>query len=226
MSSFLQSGDLPYLQRLSGILGRKLTFVDLETTGLVHEHDFAIIEIGLISIFPDRFEEKSALINPGMRIPRHITNITGITDDMVRGKKSFKDFTAFFKKVAYQDVLMGFNSRSFDSKGLERMGKYHGTPYVFSNQIDVRHWFLKQRNHLLGQSSQKGSLIEACQFFKINLSGNAHRAAYDIAITALLAEKLLQTHSFSSPFLLNEIQKMNCLLSKGRFQDYLGKNKY
>lgn len=221
MNSFLKPGDLPYLQKLSGILGRKLTFVDLETTGLVHQYDFAIIEIGLISIFPDRFEEKSALINPGMKIPPHITGITGITDDMVRGKKSFKEFTSFFKKVAYQDVLMGFNSRSFDSKGLERMGKFHGNPYVFSNQIDVRHWFLKQRNNLLGQNSQKGSLIEACQFFQINLGGNAHRAAYDIAITALLAEKLLQKHNFSSPFLLGEIQKMNCLMSKGRFQEFL-----
>ena len=36
--------SLPKLQELSAYLNKPLTFIDLETTGRVHEYNFAIIE--------------------------------------------------------------------------------------------------------------------------------------------------------------------------------------
>lgn len=57
--------------------------LDIETTGLDPEKD-AIIEIGAVRFSGKRIEgEWSALINPGRRIPPFITQLTGITDQMV-----------------------------------------------------------------------------------------------------------------------------------------------
>ncbi len=67
-NQFLENVDLVYLKTLSKILNRPLTFVDLEATGLVHEPNFAIIEIGLVSITPTHVIERSSLVDPEMKI--------------------------------------------------------------------------------------------------------------------------------------------------------------
>jgi DNA polymerase-3 subunit epsilon/ATP-dependent DNA helicase DinG len=57
--------------------------LDIETTGLDPKKD-AIIEIGAVLFNDRRVEgEWSTLINPGRRIPPFITQLTGITDQMV-----------------------------------------------------------------------------------------------------------------------------------------------
>ena len=66
---------------------RTLVALDIETTGLEYKTD-RIIEIGAV-----RFSEKgveaefNTLINPGIRIPPFISQLTGISDAMVRGKQ-------------------------------------------------------------------------------------------------------------------------------------------
>src|SRR5690606_30382277 len=57
--------------------------IDIETTGLDPTKD-AIIEIGAVRFNERRIEaEWSTLIQPGRRIPPFITQLTGITDQMV-----------------------------------------------------------------------------------------------------------------------------------------------
>ena len=58
--------------------------LDIESTGVDPEND-AILEIGAIRFDGKRIEgEWSSLINPGRRVPPFITQLTGITDNMVR----------------------------------------------------------------------------------------------------------------------------------------------
>jgi DNA polymerase-3 subunit epsilon/ATP-dependent DNA helicase DinG len=58
--------------------------LDLETTGLDNARD-AILEIGVVKFRGDEVvEEWQALIDPGRSIPPNITQLTGITDEMVR----------------------------------------------------------------------------------------------------------------------------------------------
>lgn len=217
---FLTDVKLPYLQTLSYILDRPLTFVDLEATGLVHEPNFSIIEIGLVSITPTQILEKSSLVNPGIKIPPFIIELTGITNDMVKDKKSFKHFNPYFKKISQGHILLGFNSKAYDSIGLSKMGLKYGLSYSFHNQIDIRYLFTKNRNELLNIKSQKGSLDDACKFYQISLGdGHAHRAAYDIALTVLLAEKILSTHGLIS--LSSQIKKLSCPIIKSNFKIYL-----
>ena len=76
----------------------KLIFADVETTGFSREWD-SIIEIAAITVDKDfneidRFHE---YIYPGKSIPAKITEITGITNEMLTGKRNEKDvMTDFF----------------------------------------------------------------------------------------------------------------------------------
>lgn len=221
MDKYLTNHDLSGLQKLSSVLGRNLVFVDLETTGMVHERHFAIIEIGLVAITPDKVQEAGFLVDPQMRIPRHITELTGITNDMVRGKDTFHKYVKYFEKVAKHSILMGYNSKSFDSKGLEKMGRNLHVHYKFLNQIDVRYLFLRHRNKALGISNQSGSLVQSAQYHGIKLQGNAHRAGYDIALTALVAEQVIQKAGID--FLHEDVKKLQCEISKGNFSKFIGK---
>jgi DNA polymerase III epsilon subunit-like protein len=220
MNTFLHNEQLPYLKTLSQILQRPLTFVDLEATGLVHDPYFSIIEIGIVTITPDKIEEKSALIDPNMSIPPFITQITGITNAMVKGQKKFAHFNQYFNQIANNHILCGYNSKAYDSSGICKMARKHNSFYTFKNQLDFRYIFLRSRNSLLGTKSQKGSLSEAGAFYNVKtLSGDAHRAAYDIALTALLAEKILENHGLIC--LDKDIEKLDCVQSKQRYQHYL-----
>lgn len=219
MEKYLNNYSLKNLQKLSQAIKRPLTFVDLETTGLIHERDFAIIEIGVVHITQNSIVEESALIDPQMKIPPYITGITGITNDMVRGKKTFQTYIPYFEKIATNNVLCGFNSRPFDSKGIERVAKKFGKQFEFKNQIDVRQVFIKARNNMLGIKSQAGKLTEAGEFHNITLKGTAHRAAYDIALTVLLAEQIIKENKFGC--LSYELMKFDCERSKKLYNELL-----
>jgi len=64
--------------------------LDIETTGLDPQRD-AILEIGMVRFSGRRVEsEYSQLINPGRPIPPLITQLTGITNEMVRNAPPIK----------------------------------------------------------------------------------------------------------------------------------------
>ncbi|RKP50734.1 3'-5' exonuclease family protein [Trinickia fusca] len=65
-----------------------IVFVDLETTGgSVTDH--RITEIGVVEAGPQGISRWSTLVDPGQPIPPFIQQLTGITDDMVRGAPTF-----------------------------------------------------------------------------------------------------------------------------------------
>lgn len=224
MIKYLHNHNLNHLYKLSQVLNQDLTFIDLETTGMVHESNFALIEIGLINISHDRHEEKNSLINPKMKIPKYISEITNIYDHMVQDKPEFSHFAKYIYDISQKNILCGFNSKTFDSKGLEKMLILHNFSAKFSNQLDFRHVFLRSRKFFDNISGQHGSLTQACNHHNINLpKGIAHRAGYDIAITALLAEELLRKHGFG--IINKEIEKFANKESKERYYKHIVQEK-
>ena len=68
-------------------LNRPICFFDLETTGVNVVKD-RIVEISIIKINIDNTEEsKTWLINPEMPIPKIVSAIHGIDDEMVKSTK-------------------------------------------------------------------------------------------------------------------------------------------
>lgn len=222
MSNFLPT-SLPNLQKLSNILNKPITFIDLETTGMPFERHFAIIELGLVEITKDKLSEKGSFVNPRMKIPPHISEITHIYDHMVEGKKEFSHYASYLGKIADNHILCGYNSKTFDSKGLEKMLSKNRINSKFNNQLDFFHIFLRCRKYFDDIPGRSGNLTEACAYHDIHIPGQAHRASYDIAITALLAEKLLEKYGFG--ILHKDIEKFLDSDTKKLYYKYIVENR-
>ncbi|MDD2499016.1 MAG: 3'-5' exonuclease, partial [Desulfitobacteriaceae bacterium] len=92
--------------------------IDLETTGFNNKRE-KIIEIGAVRIDEGRItDEFSTLLNPECEIPEEITILTGITEDMVRGKPTISQVTSILEDFLGDAVLIAHNA-DFDRGLLE-----------------------------------------------------------------------------------------------------------
>lgn len=115
-----RKADLPALPKQVDLsmLPEQFVIVDLETTGLdPSKHE--IIEIGAIKVNRDSINHTTfqALLKPNKKIPKKITEITGITQDMVDKDgenlesvvREFTEFIGDLRLVAYNaEFDMGF----------------------------------------------------------------------------------------------------------------------
>ena len=93
--------------------------LDIETTGLDSQTD-AIIEIGAVRFKGNRVEaEFSQLINPGRPVPPFITQLTGITDQMIRTSPPLREVLPGLADFAGDFPILGHNVR-FDLGFLRR----------------------------------------------------------------------------------------------------------
>jgi len=161
---------------------RTLLVLDTETTGLEAAKE-KVIELALLRVAVDTatglpvgpVQVYDGLEDPGRAIPPAITDITGITDAMVRGQRL--DEALIAQMMVGVDLVVAHNA-GFDRPFVEaRLPEFARLPWACS--------FADLDWKALGQSSAKlESLALACGWFY-----DAHRAETDChALLAVLAQ--------------------------------------
>ncbi|HFE66112.1 MAG TPA: hypothetical protein ENJ93_02520, partial [Chloroflexi bacterium] len=83
--------------------------IDIETTGLDPRSD-AIIEVAAVALQGnDILDEFTTLVNPHREIPPHITQMTGITDEMVSDAPTMFKARSRLRAILGDHVLVGHN---------------------------------------------------------------------------------------------------------------------
>ena len=101
---------------------------DLETTGLNVETDY-IIEIGALKVIDGKVCERfMEFLKPPVSISPMITNITGITNEMVAGARNTRDIIRDFVEFCDDFVLVGHNIM-FDYKFSKKYANQYGLSF-------------------------------------------------------------------------------------------------
>jgi DNA polymerase-3 subunit epsilon len=112
--------------------------VDVETTGLIPGHD-RIVEIGAVafSVGSGVEAELSELVDPGIPIPRDASRVSGITDEMVRGRPTVAGPLAALLAFLGDGVPMAHNA-PFDAGFLAADAARLGLAASSTPVIDTR----------------------------------------------------------------------------------------
>ena len=160
-------------------LTKPLVIFDLETTGLDLVKD-RIIQISYIKVYPDGKEERgNELINPEKHIEPIITQLTGISDEDVKDKPTFKQLAQKLSDQFTGSDFAGFNSNNFDIPLLAEEFLRAGIDFDFSKckLIDACSIFRKM---------ERRNLASAYKFYcgrKMEEDFEAHRADQDTEAT-------------------------------------------
>lgn len=160
-------------------LNKPIVIFDLETTGLDIVKD-RIIQISYIKVSPDGSEKRNNLfVNPGMKIPGNITELTGISNEMVVDKPTFKEIAQKLNEEFTGCDFAGFNSNHFDIPMLAEEFLRANIDFNFDKcrLIDVQTIFHKM---------ERRNLAAAYKFYcgrKMEDDFEAHRADNDTEAT-------------------------------------------
>ncbi len=151
---------------------------DLETTGLSSRSD-SIIEIGAVIMKNgkevDRFQ---TFVDPERTLDRKIVELTGITDEMLKGAPKIEEVLPKFLAFCGERVLVAHNS-DFDTGFVRAACEKLGLPYTFTAADTL----------ILAQN-----LMPQLNKFKLDIVANAlslpefnhHRAADDAVICGMI----------------------------------------
>lgn len=156
--------------------------LDLEMTGLSAKTD-QIIEIGAVKIKDNQVvDTMSCLVNPRCKIPTRVSELTGITDEMVAAGRDRDEAVAELLSFLEGHILVGQNV-NFDYSFLKQWAVNHKRP-LEAMACDT----LKLARVLL-PAEQPKKLESLCTYFEIERKED-HRALADAIETWQVFERL------------------------------------
>ncbi len=165
-------------------LNEEYVAFDLETTGLAPRHD-RIIEIGAVlmkqGVEIDRFQ---TFVDPGCRLDKETTDLTGITDEMLKGAPSIDEAMPKFLEFAAGRTLVAHNAR-FDTTFIYRECHRLGLEFQ-ANSVDT----LILAQCLMPELNQHKLNIVAKAFDMGDF--NHHRAGDDALVCGKILWKLFE----------------------------------
>ncbi len=177
---------------------------DLETTGL-NERKCRIIEIGAVRVnggkIVDRFSE---FVNPGVPIPFEITELTSITDNMVRDAESIETLLPKFHEFCRGAIMVAHNA-DFDTgviySNCERLSE--NWKFTYMDTMPMARFLLpKLKKFGLDPVAKALDLVNE----------HHHRAVDDAEVTAKIFLKfhdMLKDRGINTLIELNEAGVMN-----------------
>lgn len=177
----------------------KFISFDLETTGLKSKSN-AITEVAFIKFDGGQVVDKLvSLVNPEQPISQEITNITGITEDMIKDKPNFKTLAPQISAFIGNDLLVAYNA-PYD-KGFLNVGFYNSGIHSHFNALICAMSLTAKAKGL----SYWPKLAEALTLWSIPLEGdNFHRAEFDAYHNGLIFQKAIES---VDPKLLQDLEK-------------------
>lgn len=165
--------------------------IDLETTGLQPKTD-KIIEIGAWKVVNGEVADSfHSMVNPYLQLPERITELTGITDGLV---KDAPDISEVIHDVVIfcEDMLLLGHHIIFDYSFLKKAAVNADLDFECRG-IDT----LKLCRRFMPESEKK-NLEQACFYFSVERIG-AHRALTDAKDVHNLYQKLRMVYAGNHP---------------------------
>ncbi|ANE49913.1 3'-5' exonuclease [Flavisolibacter tropicus] len=158
-------------------LKKPLAFIDIEATGTNVSTD-RIVEIAIIKHLPDGNRTvKRKIINPQMPIPKNISEIHGITDEMVKDAPTFKQTAQEIKQFLDGCDLSFYNAYRLDMPILVEEFIRADVDFDMKNRkvVDVQKIF---------HQMEQRTLSAAYRFYCNKELDGAHGAEVDATATA------------------------------------------
>ncbi|MFI3324587.1 MAG: PolC-type DNA polymerase III [Clostridia bacterium] len=192
----------------SSLMGEFICF-DLETTGLSPNKD-RITEIGAVRVVDNKIVDTfGTFVNPLMPISEKITEITGITDNMVKDAPQELDaVTSFLKFCGDNPVLVAHNA-DFDMSFIKAVLKRNAIENSFTYIDTVR------MSRTLLSDLKNAKLDTVAKYLKLG-DFNHHRAVDDATILAEIFKNFLTR--LSEDYKLSNINEINSSLVGGDYK--------
>ncbi|KMT23073.1 PolC-type DNA polymerase III [Clostridium cylindrosporum] len=165
-------------------LDNEFVVFDIETTGL-NKSSEEITEIGAVKVKDMKIIDTfSALINPLKPIPYEITNLTGITNEMVKDKDTIKEVMPRFLDFIGDCPVVAHNAK-FDTGFIKEKCSRESLEFnsTIIDTLTLSRWLVK--------GIKKYKLNILAQHFNVQLE-NHHRAVDDAKATAEIFIKLIE----------------------------------
>lgn len=186
MEAYYVNDSVPVVQgSATGPLSGELIVFDIETTGLSAQND-RITEIGAVRMRGGEIlEEFDVFVNPERAIPPRITELTGITDEMVKdAPREAEALEAFYAFCGEAHVLVAHNA-SFDTGFIKNAAARCNMEYPFTGMDTVaiaRSLYPHLKNHKLDTVA---AYLKLPPF-------NHHRACDDARVLAQIMQHLIK----------------------------------
>lgn len=196
--------DVAYGDGRGSLRGSFISF-DIETTGLSPKED-CITEIGAVKIENGAVTQVfNTFADPQRPIPPKITQLTGITDDMVRGAPSQGEAVQAFLNFAGNLPLIAHNAHGFDIRFIRVAAQVAGLPFhnPYIDTLPLAQAMYKLKNYKLDTVANH---LELPPF-------NHHRASDDAKILADIFIRMIEELEFKG---VRNIEEINTGLGSTR----------
>lgn len=180
--------DMVFRENGNSLMESTYVVFDFETTGFNAGGTDQIIEAGAVKIcngeIIDRFDE---LINPGRKLPTKITELTGITDEMLKDKDDEETVIRKFIEWTGDNPMVAHNAK-FDASFLEACYRKYNLGEFQNVLIDTL-----ELSRVMDSNYARHSLSALVKRYDIPFDEESHhRADYDAEATALIFHKMIK----------------------------------